>query len=160
MTNSLVTALIWAGMVLILWLGSASGQNYIIANEVAEDFVKCYECNVWKAGYGQECDNPRIRPNCYACLKVETVIFMGYYKSTPRSSNVTTRACANSKSVPFFNECQYFTTVDGHSRRCYCKTDLCNSSTNLSFTTTGLLASLISLIFLFMYTRDIRPAVF
>ena len=47
--------------------------------------VSCYECNVWKAGYGHQCDNPRIRDDCTACMKTETVVYMGYYKNTPRS---------------------------------------------------------------------------
>jgi len=109
----------------------AQGQNYRsgnyeVANAAETTRMNCYECNVWKAGYGQLCDNPRIRSGCYACMKVETIIFMGYYKNTPRYSTVISRACANSKSVPFYSECQYFDMGDGHSRRCYCNTPLCN----------------------------------
>jgi len=103
-------------------------QNYNISNILPMQLMNCYECNVWKAGYGQLCDNPRIRPSCFACVKIETIIFMGYYKNTPRYSTVISRACANSKSVPFYHECQYVTTVDGHSRRCYCNTELCNTA--------------------------------
>jgi hypothetical protein len=108
-------------------IDSVLTQNYEIANVVETNLVQCYECNVWKAGYGQTCDNPRIRTSCYACMKVETTIFMGYYKNTPRFSTIISRACANSKSVPFYNECQYFDMGDGHSRRCYCNTPLCNT---------------------------------
>lgn len=90
--------------------------------------MKCYECNVWKAGYGNLCDQPRIRDNCYGCMKTETTIFMGYYKNTPRYSTIISRICANSRTIAFSHECQYFETVDGHSRRCYCDTDLCNGA--------------------------------
>jgi hypothetical protein len=116
------------GAMLACLCGIAMGQNYVVLNAVNSDLMSCYECNVWKAGYGQLCDNPRIRTGCYACMKVETIIFMGYYKNTPRYSTVISRACANSKSVPFYHECQYFQMGDGHSRRCYCNTPLCNKA--------------------------------
>jgi len=47
--------------------------------------VNCYECNVWKSGYGYTCDEPRIKYNCITCMKIDTTIFMGFYKNTPRS---------------------------------------------------------------------------
>jgi len=59
-------------------------ENYLVIEPQGTKLMACYECNVWKAGYGQLCDNPRIRTGCYACMKVETIIFMGYYKNTPR----------------------------------------------------------------------------
>lgn len=90
--------------------------------------MKCYECNVWKAGYGNLCDQPRVRDGCFGCMKTETTIFMGYYKNTPRYSTIVSRICANSRTVAFSHECQYYETVDGHSKRCYCNTDLCNGA--------------------------------
>jgi len=120
--------LIVLGAVLSYLCGVAMGQNYVVINAAGTNLMSCYECNVWKAGYGQLCDNPRIRTGCYACTKFETIIFMGYYKNTPRYSTVISRACANSKSVPFYNECQYVEMGDGHSRRCYCNTPLCNKA--------------------------------
>ena len=47
--------------------------------------LDCYECNVWKAGYGYTCDKPRNKTGCITCMKFETTIFMGFYKNTPRS---------------------------------------------------------------------------
>jgi len=126
---------------LFLLVHFVNGQNYQIANVAPTSLMNCYECNVWKAGYGQLCDNPRIRPGCYACMKVETIIFMGYYKNTPRYSTVISRACANSKSVPFYNECQYFDMGDGHSRRCYCNTPLCNVTPHTTLPTLTLLTA-------------------
>jgi len=119
-------------VVFLNFIQTALSQNYIVENLVETNLMKCYECNVWKAGYGQLCNNPRIRSGCYACMKVETIIFMGYYKNTPRYSTVISRACANSKSVPFHHECQYFDMGDGHSRRCYCNTPLCNHAQLIS----------------------------
>src|SRR6218665_2886408 len=43
-------------------------------------------------------------------------------------STIISRICANSRTIAFSHECQYFETVDGHSRRCYCDTDLCNGA--------------------------------
>jgi len=126
---------------LFLLVHFAQGQNYDIVNVAPTSLMNCFECNVWKAGYGQLCDNPRIRSGCYACMKVETIIFMGYYKNTPRYSTVISRACANSKSVPFYSECQYFTMGDGHSRRCYCNTPLCNMSHRTTLPTLSLLSA-------------------
>jgi len=123
---------------------TVQGQNYVVVNAVGTNLIDCYECNVWKAGYGQLCDNPRIRPGCYACVKFETTIFMGYYKNTPKYTTILSRACANSVSVPFYHECQYYETVDGHSRRCYCNTPLCNSAQHQlgSFSRTAALCTL------------------
>jgi len=121
--------LTWRDIIPIAFLiNLCLGQNYNISNILPMNLMNCYECNVWKAGYGQLCDNPRIRPSCFACVKIETIIFMGYYKNTPKYTTIISRACANSKSVPFYHECQYFDTVDGHSRRCYCNTPLCNTA--------------------------------
>ena len=39
---------------------------------------------MWKAGYGHVCDKPRNRTGCWACMKIESVVFMGFYKNTPR----------------------------------------------------------------------------
>lgn len=47
----------------------------------------CWECNVWKAGYGVLCIDPRVREQCFVCMTVNTTIYMGYYKDTPRRKN-------------------------------------------------------------------------
>jgi hypothetical protein len=90
--------------------------------------MRCYECNVWKAGYGNLCIQPRIRDKCISCMKIETTIFMGFYKNTPRTSTVISRTCALSKAVPYKTGCVHVEMADGHSRRCYCDTDLCNGA--------------------------------
>lgn len=90
--------------------------------------IKCYECNVWKAGYGHLCDNPRIREGCTACMKVDTTVRMGYYKNKPRESNIISRVCAMTRTIHFSHECHPYTAVAGDSIRCYCDTDLCNSA--------------------------------
>ena len=46
--------------------------------------LKCYECNVWKAGFGNLCEDPRTVEGCTVCMKVTTTIYMGYYKNHPR----------------------------------------------------------------------------
>ena len=56
--------------------------------EVNKGPYNCYECNVWKAGYGHVCDRPRNRTGCWACMKIESVVFMGYYKNTPRCDKI------------------------------------------------------------------------
>lgn len=93
--------------------------------------LQCYECNVWKAGYGHLCDNPRIRDDCTVCMKTETTLFMGYYKNTPRSSTTISRICGKSRTTHFSHECHRYTTADGTSVRCYCDDDLCNSAPNI-----------------------------
>lgn len=90
--------------------------------------VKCYECNVWKAGYGHMCNNPRIREDCTVCMKIETSVKTGYYKNKPRESIIISRVCAYSKTMHFSHECHPYTAVAGSSVRCYCDSDLCNSS--------------------------------
>ena len=50
--------------------------------------VKCYECNVWKAGYGHLCAEPRIRNDCMYCMKLDTQMWTGYYKDTPRCESL------------------------------------------------------------------------
>lgn len=94
--------------------------------------LQCYECNVWKAGYGNECIQPRIRSNCTACMKIETTVFMGFYKNTPRESKVISRTCALSRAVPQKTGCVYVNMADGHSNRCYCNSHLCNGSSRLT----------------------------
>ena len=42
---------------------------------------------MWKTGYGQTCEVPRIRKDCTACMKFSTTISMGYYKNRPRSES-------------------------------------------------------------------------
>ncbi len=45
--------------------------------------LSCYECNVWKAGYGHLCEEPRIVHDCTVCMKIETVVNFGYYRNKP-----------------------------------------------------------------------------
>ncbi|ELT89871.1 hypothetical protein CAPTEDRAFT_223747 [Capitella teleta] len=104
--------------------------------------LKCLECNVWKAGYGHMCDNPRVRDDCTVCMKTETTIFMGYYKDTPRTSTTISRICGKSGTVHYGHECHYYTSSDGHDIRCYCDEDLCNASSPLPTSGALLLASL------------------
>jgi len=61
--------------------------------------VNCYECNVWKSGYGYTCDQPRNKSNCITCMKIETTTFMGYYKNTPRSKCSSVVFILHSKKV-------------------------------------------------------------
>jgi len=91
--------------------------------------LRCYECNVWKAGYGHLCNNPRIRDDCIFCMKLETKIYVGYYKNKPRNSTIHTRVCAISELPHFSTECLKYKSADGYSERCFCDTDLCNSAT-------------------------------
>jgi len=58
---------------------------YPVYFSIAVSALNCYECNVWKAGYGYPCYQPRNKTNCITCMKIETTIFMGFYKNTPRS---------------------------------------------------------------------------
>ncbi|KAK2187043.1 hypothetical protein NP493_180g07026 [Ridgeia piscesae] len=88
--------------------------------------LKCYECNVWKTGYGMTCKAPRIRPHCTVCMKFSTTIYMGYYKGIPRKSTITSRVCARSRLIRRDNACERIETMDGFTVRCYCNTDLCN----------------------------------
>lgn len=98
--------------------------------------VTCYECNVWKSGYGYTCDEPRIKYNCITCMKIDTTIFMGFYKNTPKTATITSRTCAQSKAVPFLNGCYHYHMADGHNRRCFCDdSDLCNSAPRRTLTT-------------------------
>lgn len=93
--------------------------------------VKCYECNVWKAGYGHLCENPRVREDCLVCMKTETTIYMGYYKNVPRKSVIVTRICGKSRSIRQSNECVQKQLPDGFARYCYCDTDMCNAATSI-----------------------------
>ncbi|KAI0242805.1 hypothetical protein LSAT2_011020 [Lamellibrachia satsuma] len=90
--------------------------------------LKCYECNVWKTGYGQTCEIPRIRQSCTACIKYSTKIYMGFYKNRPRTSTITSLVCARSRLLRKDNACEFIETMDGYTIRCYCNTDLCNGS--------------------------------
>jgi len=92
--------------------------------------LKCWECNVWKAGFGHLCDNPREVGDCTVCMKVETTIFMGYYKNSPRTSTIITRACGKDYTPQFGSECLTYKMVDGWSKRCFCETDMCNGVTS------------------------------
>lgn len=45
------------------------------------------------------------------------------------ASTIVSRVCGKSRTINFSNECHYFTTSDGTSKRCFCDHDLCNSAT-------------------------------
>jgi hypothetical protein len=106
--------------------------------------LRCYECNVWKAGYGNLCIQPRIRENCITCMKIETTIFMGFYKNTPRTSTVISRTCALSKAVPYKTGCVHTNMADGHSTRCYCNTELCNGASRQVFSGSLLMSTVVA----------------
>lgn len=106
--------------------------------------LSCYECNVWKAGYGYRCYEPRNKTNCITCMKFETTVFMGFYKNTPRTATILSRTCAESRAVPHITGCYEYQMADGHSRRCYCNTDFCNSAPRRTVTT---LSSVLSVLF-------------
>lgn len=66
---------------------------------------QCWECNVWKAGYGVLCINPRVREQCFVCMTVNTTIFMGYYKDTPRRKQLRNdydSQCCNRHDEAFY----------------------------------------------------------
>jgi len=106
-------------------------QFLIFERGISKDVqsLRCYECNVWKAGYGHLCDNPRIVSGCTVCMKIETTIYMGYYKNKPRSSTIITRLCGNDNTPHFGSECLHYRAADGTSRRCFCEGELCNAAT-------------------------------
>lgn len=120
---------------LVCLLASASG-------------LTCYECNVWKAGYGHLCEAPRNRTNCITCMKIETTIFMGFYKNTPKTATIISRTCAQSKAVPHTTGCSYHKMSDGHNIRCYCNDgDFCNGASGHSFVAvTGLFTALVAFV--------------
>jgi hypothetical protein len=111
--------------------------------------LTCYECNVWKAGYGNLCSAPRNRSGCLTCMKIETTVFMGFYKNTPRTSTIISRTCALSKAVPHTTGCIYRKMSDGHNNICYCNNaDFCNSASRPSFVTlTGIFFATVAFIF-------------
>lgn len=121
-------------MGLIKWLLSAVIFIVIVNAAFA---VKCYECNVWKAGYGHLCDNPRIREDCIVCMKTETTIYMGYYKNVPRTSVIVSKVCGKSRTINWSHGCQYIDLPDGQTKRCYCDDDMCNSAPAVMYSSGG-----------------------
>jgi len=131
---------IFCGVLCVSFLVFAFGQQATVA--VATDApsqtfhgqigqtgkYQCWECNVWKAGYGVLCINPRVREQCFVCMTVNTTIYMGYYKDTPRLSNKISRVCGKSRYYPMNNGCVTVQMGDGFQERCYCSSDLCNSA--------------------------------
>lgn len=99
--------------------------------------IRCYECNVWKAGYGNLCEErkgsrvevrKRIKEGCNVCISLITIAKIGYYRNTPRYSRIVSKVCDMSRQSFFSNECHTYKSGGGYYRKCYCNTDLCNSS--------------------------------
>ncbi|CAH1786267.1 unnamed protein product [Owenia fusiformis] len=95
--------------------------------QLREGTLQCYECNVYKGGYGVKCTEPMIRNKCHTCLKIETRIKLFYYWNNPSDSVVISRVCAGPEA-PAKHACWTQTSNGGETRRCFCDTNLCNNS--------------------------------
>ena len=93
--------------------------------------LDCYECNVWKAGYGYQCYQPRNRTNCVTCMKIETTIFMGFYKNTPRSmlNNVVFNLLSNKicHIISWKRQCIWFLGDPVSNKQWFCFLQICKA---------------------------------